>query len=83
MNYNVYGVSDFCLNFGISEEELPEKCKELIKQCDFSYRFLEGMELDKAYLDELKRIDSDNQIIASAKRTDDWENGWRTRSWII
>ncbi len=67
---------DFADSFGIKVNELPDECKEIINNVDFSYYVLEGEEKEKAILDELKRIDGDTQVIAAPKRTEVWEKGW-------
>ena len=67
---------NFADSFGINLKELPDECSEIIKNTDFTYHVLEGVEKDNAILDELKRIECDTQVIADPSRTEVWEKGW-------
>jgi SAM-dependent methyltransferase len=67
---------DFARSFGTTVEEIPEDCKALIAETDFSYMVLAGEERDKVILDVLKKIGSDRQIIGSPERQEVWQKGW-------
>jgi hypothetical protein len=63
--------------FAISVERLPEKCRAMLGQHDFSYKVLEGRDRDGVILDVLRRIDSDSQVVGATERKAVWEHGWR------
>jgi len=74
---NNLGVEEFALHFGSEPQKFSENCKELISSLDFSYRNIEGEELESLLLGILKRIDKDKQIIGAKDRTEVWSKGWQ------
>lgn len=69
-------VADFAWSFGITPEDMPKKCCELINSKDFSYRIISGGGDDSEILEALKRINNNTKIVATPERTAVWENGW-------
>jgi len=69
-------LADFASSFGTSVEDIARTCGELIGQCNFTYRTLEGEERDKMILSALKKIETDAQVIGAPSRKDDWQRGW-------
>ncbi len=69
-------IEDFARSFGVSIEDIPPDCRELIDRTDFSYKILTGIERDRIILNVLKKIDSDDQIIALPERRLAWHKGW-------
>lgn len=72
-----FTISDFSHSFGVEENDFSSSCKKLIKTIDFSYREINGDELENLTLKVLKHIDNDNQIIGAKNRRDVWEKGWQ------
>jgi len=70
-------VEDFAKSFGTSVDTFSTSCRLLISECNFNYRDIEGHELSELILRILKRIDEDQQIIASKERQAVWEKGWQ------
>ena len=70
-------VADFAKSFGTHEDTFSTSCRQLIVECDFRYRDIEGDELNTLILSVLKRIDEDRQVIASQERQAVWEKGWQ------
>lgn len=74
---NNLGINEFALHFGTSPDSFSDKCKELISSMDFSYKNVEGDELESLVLSILKRIDEDKQVIGARDRTEVWSKGWQ------
>ncbi len=68
---------DFAESFGTTAEDISKCCTDLIKDKDFGYTIIDGVERDKLILNILKRIDADKQVIGDAKRQQVWEEGWK------
>ena len=78
MSESVHEVTleDFARSFGTTVEDIPEECRRLIRDTDFTYEILAGQKRDRVILDVLKKIDSDKQIIGAKERRGVWEKGW-------
>ena len=61
--------------FHTNKKEINNFCSHLLKK-NLNFYFIKGDERDKVLLDILKRIRSDDQIIAGKGRTKKWHNGW-------
>jgi hypothetical protein len=70
-------IEEFAKSFGTIVEDIPSECEQLINEIDFSYRIIEGIERDRVILDILKKIDTDQQVIASPERAEVWQKGWQ------
>tara|TARA_Y100000816_G_C26080794_1_gene569609 strand:+ start:148 stop:1086 length:939 start_codon:yes stop_codon:yes gene_type:complete len=69
-------VSDFANHFGTSKNDFDDEIKKMINEIDFSYYELSESENLKTILEILKRIESDEQKIASKERENVWQKGW-------
>ena len=69
-------VEDFADSFGTAQENLPEECRRLIAETDFSYRIPIGKERDGIILESLRKTDSDTQVVGAPERQDTWQRGW-------
>ncbi len=69
-------LDDFASLFGTTIDDIPDDCRELIAKMDFRYRKLSNDERDKVLLDIIKKINSDQLIIAGRKKKVIWEKGW-------
>jgi hypothetical protein len=67
--------SEFAQVFGISEEQMPNGCVELIGCLDFTYRVLGSEERDEIILDVLKALQS-KLPVSGPNRLNAWEEGW-------
>jgi len=66
----------FAKSFGVAPDDLPEECRLMIGQIDFSYKVLHGTERDSVILEALKKIEFDFQEIAAIERKNVWQEGW-------
>ena len=73
----LFDAAGFAASFGISVDQLPPQCLQLIEQEDFSYRHSQGSDRDQIILDVLRRLDADVQKIGAPERRAVWERGWR------
>ena len=69
-------VSDFANHFGTSTNDFDSEIKKMINDIDFSYFELSERENSKTILEILKKIELDEQKIASKAREDVWQKGW-------
>lgn len=61
--------------FHTNKEEINKYCSHLLKK-KISYSYIKGLERDKVLVQILKRIRTDQQIIAGKGRTKKWHEGW-------
>jgi hypothetical protein len=73
--YNIT-LNDFAAIFGVSIDEIPDRCKEVLKNSDFRYRIVTGAEREDIFLRVLKTIHSDSLKVSGPHRKQDWEKGW-------
>ena len=75
--YSTLTFSDLAQILGTSEE-IVEQCLRIadVSLNDLSYRVLVGEEKDREILAAIKRIENDTQVVATAGRTQVWQNGW-------
>ena len=70
-------VEDFARSFGISIDEMSSEVLNFIKDQDFSFNELSQVNFETTVLKILKRIENDNQVIASKERKGVWQRGWQ------
>jgi SAM-dependent methyltransferase len=70
-------IEDFAESFGTSIDDIRNGCSQLIGESNFNYRTVEGEERDRVILDILRRIELDQQVIASPERKEVWQTGWQ------
>ena len=75
MHYSL-SLEDFARSFGTTPEALPEECRKVIEENDFSYTIPREAERDRIILDVLKKTDSDRQVIGAPERQEVWQKGW-------
>lgn len=68
---------DFAGMFGTSPASFDKNTLHLIESLNFRFREIQGDELEFLILNQLKRIDIDNQIVGAPERKEKWENGWQ------
>lgn len=73
---NALSFEDFARSFGTTTESLPDECRRVISENDFTYRVPQGEERDKIILEVLKKIDTDTQVIGAPERKEVWQKGW-------
>lgn len=69
-------IEDFANCFGVNVSDLSEVTLKEINKHNFNYSQVTGQALEKLMLEILKKIETDNQIIAEKKRAEVWEKGW-------
>jgi SAM-dependent methyltransferase len=69
-------VDDFVRAFGITREDMPAPCIDLIESLDLRYRVAQGKERDKIILEVLHKLESDTQRVGATERRKVWERGW-------
>ena len=69
-------VKDFAKHFAADNKDFGENLLSMINDIDFNYKELSKEEHDNIILEILKKIDEDNQKIASDGRQEIWEKGW-------
>jgi SAM-dependent methyltransferase len=69
-------LADFAESFGITVEDMPERCREMIAYGNFRYRKAEGQKRDRIILEVLKKIAADRQVVGASERKDVWNAGW-------
>ena len=69
-------IDDFSAHFGTERNDFSKNLLEMMNGIDFSYHELSTDVREKTILEILKKIDDDNQIIASKGREEVWEKGW-------
>jgi transketolase len=69
-------LEDFAYLFGITMDDIPNDCQELIAEYDFRYKILEGEERDRVLLDILKKLDLGQLSIVGKEKKATWEKGW-------
>lgn len=70
-------LENFADSFGTSVADIREKCLDLISKSSFDYSIIDGIKRDELILNILKRIDLDQQKIASTGRQEVWDKGWQ------
>jgi len=70
-------LENFADSIGTTIEDIRGKCINLINKKVFNYRVIDGIKRDELILNILKRIDIDQQKIASAGRQEVWNKGWQ------
>ena len=70
------GIDDFARSFGTTAEALPEECKRVIAENDFSYRTPTEEERDRIILEALRKSENDTQVIGAPERQQVWQKGW-------
>lgn len=68
---------DFAISFGVNESDIIDKCSELIKNYNFSYRPIINKDRDELIMKILKRIEEDTQVIGHPNRKNIWQKGWK------
>lgn len=69
-------LEDFADSFGVTVDDVPERCRERIALGHFRYRKVEGQERDRIILEVLKKIATDRQVVGATDRKDVWNAGW-------
>ena len=69
-------VENFAKSFGVNVDNLSDVTLKEINKHNFNYKRVTGDALEKLILQILKKIESDNQVVAEKKRADVWETGW-------
>ncbi|MBU0791698.1 MAG: class I SAM-dependent methyltransferase [Gammaproteobacteria bacterium] len=69
--------ADFSDSFDTNENDIHDKCGDLIKYYDLSYTNVIGQQRNDLILKILKRIETDTQRIAEPARKDIWQEGWQ------
>ncbi|MFA6310339.1 MAG: class I SAM-dependent methyltransferase [Sterolibacterium sp.] len=69
-------MEDFAEAFGVGVADVPEECRSIMNDLDFSYRVLAGAERDALILEALKKNELDRQEIGAAERRNVWQEGW-------
>ncbi len=70
------GEAEFARLFGISEQEIPQPCRERMAKSNFHYARLRQQERDYVLLEVLKRVDAGQLSKAGAEGKERWESGW-------
>ena len=70
-------LATFAELFGSRENDIPDECRQLIAELNFSYRILEGQERDEILLRVLNRVDARKVAVAGKHRIEQWETGWQ------
>ena len=68
--------ADFAASFGTTEEDIRNKCSDIMLQKDFSYRLIAGPDRDRMLLQILKSIDSQPEQPESSARQLAWRESW-------
>ncbi|MDA8139110.1 MAG: class I SAM-dependent methyltransferase [Desulfobacteraceae bacterium] len=69
-------IADFARSFGAAPEEFSARCLAAIEESDFSYRRFSQAERDAVILEVLRKIETDQQVIAAPERREVWQRGW-------
>jgi SAM-dependent methyltransferase len=69
-------LNDFAAIFGVSIDDIPERCCKVVNNSDFRYRLVTGIEREEVFLRVLKTIHSDSLKVSGPHRKPDWEKGW-------
>jgi hypothetical protein len=77
-NSNEYqiGKSKFSQLVGVSPEELPVQCIDLLVQKNLSYRIAKKADRDQIILEILQKLNTDVFDPSGAERRGKWEKGW-------
>jgi SAM-dependent methyltransferase len=75
-NSRTLTAKDFAESFGTSLEDFSEDTLNIIRTSNFEHSTIEGADKDNLLLDILRRIETDQQIIASPERKAIWNSGW-------
>ncbi len=67
---------DFAESFGTTEDDVRNKCQNLINGLDFSYSIIKGAEREALIVNILKKIETDRQVIGAPERQKIWHDGW-------
>jgi hypothetical protein len=76
MEFKKVTLDDFAIAFGVTTADLPDECRSMISDIDFSYRILAGVERDAVILEALKKNEHDRQEIGAVERRNVWQEGW-------
>ena len=74
---NRISTTDLAFSFGVDEDDIINKCGEIIDKHDFSYQPIMGQNRDELIIKILQRIEEDVQIIGDPERKHVWEKGWQ------
>lgn len=74
--YDELRIEDFARLFGTTVGNIPKACRELIENCDFRYKRLQGRERDRVLVEVFKRLDSDQFTTAGKEGKGRWDKGW-------
>jgi SAM-dependent methyltransferase len=69
-------LNDFADIFGVSVDDIPELCREVVKNSNFKYSLVTGKEREDVFLRILKTLLSDTLKVSGPHRKSDWEKGW-------
>jgi len=74
--YSDITLSDFADIFGTSIDDIPDCCREVLKNSDFRHSIVSGVEREDVFLRVLKTLNSDTLKVSGTHRKPDWEKGW-------
>ena len=74
--YSDLTLSDFADIFGTTIDDIPDRCREVLKNSDFRYSIVTGAEREDVFLRVLKTLNSDSLKASGPHRKPDWEKGW-------
>lgn len=71
-----HSATDFARTLGVAPGELPETCRKLIENADFTYEEPSAQQHEEILLGILRHTDSDAPTQVGEQRADVWERCW-------